>query len=277
MKKIYLVFITVIVIFIFSISVCAADEQPSGSTYQYATTSNGTSYGTYWIATSATLRNLFSVVYNINDRLPHSSSYVSVGVSGGTSTSQTDYWRAVTYSLMYIGDDINTIKNDNSSIITYIDGIEAALSTTTSTLSTISSRINTSNSHLNTIKGYLSDLHDIFANQTDLNLKDAAENNVISATSDFFSSSSNTSVKTSNIGQMKTVSSGAQSFFSMGSGVSGTEIFTAMSDQSSDGPWMWFTSAVQNDLSSVNRNRNFDEIDFYTQKMEDLYVRIGDR
>lgn len=249
----------------------AINEQPDGSSYHYMNGSNVMSFANYWSATSESL-------YQIASRLPYGTTYKYY--NGSSSSNNSNWWSAVTQSLTFIGDDTKIIRqsvvSSNSKLNTiadYIDGIETTLYTISSRINTTNSSLNTTNSHLDSIKGFLSDLHDIFANQTDLTIKNNQETNVQEATSDFFSgSASNTSIGAGSIRSVKGSFSDAQDFFGMGEGI---DLFGALSDQSSSGPWSWYSQDVKNDLSTVQSNRGEYYIDFLTPKYNDLFDRLG--
>lgn len=281
-NKIFKIFICILICFSFSITAFAAGEQPTGSNYSYYSLTGTTSYADFWSASNINL-------FNMNTIINQAFRGTAFWVYDGDGTHGTGYFgKAVTDSLYYIGQDLRTVISNLSTISstltssnTYLSNIASTLSTTNSTLSTISSRVNTTNtrlnttnSHLNTISGYLSDLHDIFASPEDLALKQAQENNVSAATSDFLSGSdTSTSVGSGSIGSVKDVAGDAQDFFDMD--VNGTSLFSLLGDQSSDGPWIWFSDDVKNDLDSVPAQRGDVYIDFVQEKYDDLYDRIG--
>lgn len=258
--------------FCLSIPVFATGETPTGSNYVWYNSSNGSNYADYWSATS---NNLGQIVL----RLPYGSTWHYY--DGDSTYSSGTFWKAISDSLYYIGRDLYYIKSDVSNIGTKLDTLNSSITTGNSTLSTISSRVNTTNSrlsttnsHLDSIKSFLSDLHDIFANQTDLTLKNNQDNNVREATTDFLSgSASSTSIGTGTIRSIKGSFGDAQDFFGMGEGI---DIFGALSDDSSDGPWQWFTQAVKDDISTVQVSRDELYIDFLSPKNEDLLSRLGD-
>lgn len=127
------------------------------------------------------------------------------------------------------------------------------------------------------------DLHTMFASPEDLALKADQENNISSATTNFLSGSdSATSVGTGSIGKVKDLGDDVSSFFD--TGVQATSLFISLSDTSSDGPWLWFSSAVRDNLTgsqsrSNTKSSNFpgeQVVDYYSDKMAALNKLLGE-
>lgn len=138
----------------------------------------------------------------------------------------------------------------------------------------IKSSINSHLPNLSNIKSLVEEIRDIFASPEDQALKEAQADNIETATTDFLSGTdSSTSVGSGSIGSVKNVAGDAQDFFDMD--VDGTSLFSLLGDQNSDGPWVWFSDDVKNDLDSVPAQRGNVYIDFVQQKYDDLYDRIG--
>lgn len=287
----------VIVITSLSVSAFAAGEQPTGSNYGYLTSSATTSYADYWSASNNNIKQIGLWLSNIRGS--------SFWYFDGTNTHGSDnFFNALTKSLYYIGYQLKNQPSSSSawtttdvqtvtSAITHLPtiyselvAIENRLITGNSTLSLILSKLNDIKSdtgNLVNIKSYLSDLHDIFASPEDLALKNAQDQNVSSATTDFLSgTSSSTSIGVGDIGNVKTIGNDLSSNFD--TGVSGMSLFGLIFDNSNDGPFSWFTQDTLDNLSpssSRGNVRSSDKsgeyvVDFYADKMADLDRLLGE-
>lgn len=290
MKNILKYILAISLCFCLSVPALATFENPSGTSYNYVTASGGTGTTNYWTAVTNSLYVIGIDINNMYNDLHSSTSYLNTiksdvasiksSLSGGSSssgpsgsnysqyngtsssTSTSNYWSATTNSLRYIGLDTYSINNKLNSL----SNIENSIGNSSSTGNNVIGL-------LKSLKSYFSDLHDIFANQTDLNLRNNQNSNIQEATTDFFSgSASSTSIGTGTIRSIKGSFGDAQSFFGMGEGV---DIFGVLTDDSSDGPWQWFTQAVKDDISTVQQSRDEVYIDFLSPKNEDLLSRLG--
>lgn len=287
---------------------------PSGSNYSYYTFQDTTSSSNFWVAVNSQLQYLSNRINSIktsqatisstvssmgssitsidsnttsiDGKLPSRNyGYVNSNGVGVNSTDSTyNWWSAMANNFYNTFPKIFSIDSKlPTGYYAYIrqngtvaPGAYNYWSAVTNSLAYIGEDIHASGLDID-------DLHTMFASPEDLALKADQENNISAATSNFLSGSdSATSVGTQSIGKVKDLGDDVSSFFD--TGVQATSLFDSLSDTSSDGPWLWFSSAVRDNLTGSQSRSNTKSsslpgeqvVDYYSDKMAALNKLLGE-
>lgn len=295
-----------------TLSTISSTQLPTQSGYSYDNNNGSVSNQTYWSATSNQLSFIFrrlatlntniediesnmkdysTVLSNINDKTTNIRTYTS---NTATNTS------SIASSASNIDSTTTNIDTTTGSILTEATNIKTRLPYGTAfpsvngdgTIDATSQRtywqatnrsVTYIGNDVNALRLFLDDLHTMFASPEDLALKADQDNNLSAATSNFLSGSdSATSVGTQSIGKVKDLGDDVSSFFD--TGVQATSLFDSLSDTSSDGPWLWFSSAVRDNLTGSQSRSNTKSsnlpgeqvVDYYSDKMAALNKLLGE-
>lgn len=248
--------------------------------------SNTNSIKSYTSSTATNTSSIATSTDSIDGKLPSRNyGYINANGQGVTSTDSTyNWWSAMANNFYNTFPKIFSIDSKlPTGFYSYIRqngtigvGAYNYWSAVTYSLANMGEDI-----HASTLD--IDDLHYMFASPEDIALKQDQENNISVATSNFLSGSdSATSVGTQSIGKVKDLGDDVSSFFD--TGVQATSLFDSLSDTSSDGPWLWFSSAVRDNLTGSQSRSNSKSsnlpgeqvVDFYSDKMAALNKLLGE-
>lgn len=259
------------------------------STQLNSINSNTTSIKSYTSSTASNTSSIATSSSSIDSKLP--SGYFGYVGSGGeyvpSSQSNFSWWRAIANDLFYGIHEVFTISNKlpngNYAYIRQNGSVASQANSSFNFWTAISTSLANMGEDLASMTIDIDDIHTMFASPEDLALKADQENNISAATTNFLSGSdSSTSVGTQSIGKIKDLGNDISTFFD--TGVQATSLFDSLSDTSSDGPWLWFSSAVRDNLTgSQSRSHTKSSslpgeqvVDYYSDKMAVLNKLLGE-
>lgn len=265
-------------------------EDIESNIQDYSTQLNSINTNTSYIrsSTSSTASNTSSIATSndsIDSKLPN-RTYMYVlddGTIKPASESTANYWTATANSIARIGADADSIYRILPSGTFYSVTSSGLTSTAFDYWQSVTRSLTWIGQFNYSMKNNIEDLHTMFASPEDLALKADQENNISAATTNFLSGSdSSTSVGTQSIGKVKDLGDDVSTFFD--TGVQATSLFDSLSDTSSDGPWLWFSSAVRDNLSGSQSRSNTKSsnlpgeqvVDYYSDKMAALDKLLGE-
>lgn len=259
------------------------------STQLNSINSNTTSIKSYSSSTAINTSSIADSSSSIDSKIPSRKfGYVTSTGSYITSANSTANWfEALANNLYYTFPQVFEINSKlPSGYYGYIDSDGNRITSSSSNLNwwrAIANDLYNLIPLIFSMESDIDDLHYMFASPEDMALKEDQESNISAATSNFLSGSdSSTSVGTQSIGKVKDLGDDVSSFFD--TGVQATSLFDSLSDTSSKGPWLWFSSAVRDNLTgSQSRSHTKSSslpgeqvVDYYSDKMAALDKLLGE-
>lgn len=225
--------------------------------------------------------NISSQLYNIRTLLTTISNSSSAWTSSQASTV-TDNTSLINSVLSSISDKlihIEPIYNNSVTIDSNVSDLTNSLVKSTLDVTNMNDSNFGNTTWFNGVYGILYRLQQVLADDDDIQMRKDTESNRNSFKENFLDSSSNNSVKVSDISSLSSLSTDFKNRFN--TGVSPSSLFNFLDNKEPIGPFGWFTQFCKNNMVTVPqssyalRARSSSScIDYVTPRMNDYYNAI---